>query len=205
MNIKTLSLVSILLLGTVILVGCGSSNEENVWLANPASVYCEDNWWTLEIENSDEWSVWICRFDDWSYCEEWSYYRGECIEGDIIYNTIWDDEVIIDETPLVVSEKYSDEELISAASVINDVVTNQFTVPIEFKDLSYAWDEVSNNECSNYEEYDDCVVFVSNIHIPDVDVEMAWAFEPNTDIDWYGWTLGRKAWGQWEAITWWLW
>ena len=44
MNIKTLSLVSILLLGTVILSGCGSTNEENVWLANPASVYCEDNW-----------------------------------------------------------------------------------------------------------------------------------------------------------------
>jgi hypothetical protein len=55
-----------------------------------------------------------------------------------MYNTIGDDEVIIDETPLVVSEKYSDDELISAASVINDVVTNQFTVPIEFKDLSYA-------------------------------------------------------------------
>jgi predicted small secreted protein len=30
MKKKTLSLVSILLLGTVILAGCGSSNEENV-------------------------------------------------------------------------------------------------------------------------------------------------------------------------------
>ena len=52
MNIKTLSLASVLLLCTVILVGCGSNNEENVWLANPASVYCEDNWLTLEIDNS---------------------------------------------------------------------------------------------------------------------------------------------------------
>ena len=46
-----------------------------------------------------------------------------------MYNTIWDDEVIIDETPLVVSEKYSDEELISAASVINDVfLGGMFTI-----------------------------------------------------------------------------
>jgi hypothetical protein len=33
-------------------------------------------------------------FDDGSYCEEWSYYRGECEKGEIIYNTNEEDYVL---------------------------------------------------------------------------------------------------------------
>lgn len=52
--------------------------ENEVWMANPASVYCEENGWNLEII-FDYWeSYWICHFPNWSSCEEREYFRWEC-------------------------------------------------------------------------------------------------------------------------------
>ena len=52
--------------------------QDNVWMANPASVYCEENWWTLELIFDNGESYWVCNFEDWSFCEEREFYRGEC-------------------------------------------------------------------------------------------------------------------------------
>lgn len=49
-----------------------------VWIANPASVYCQKNWWTLEIQSDEKWQYWVCQFADGSSCEERAYYRWEC-------------------------------------------------------------------------------------------------------------------------------
>jgi putative hemolysin len=51
---------------------------KSIWMANPASVYCERNWWTLEIKSDDKWQYGVCNFTDWSSCEERAYYRWEC-------------------------------------------------------------------------------------------------------------------------------
>jgi len=73
-----------------------STEESTGWLAeiaNPASVYCEENGGTLKIETAEDWNQsWICLFTDGSYCEEWSYFRNECKAGDIIYNTVSNEE-----------------------------------------------------------------------------------------------------------------
>lgn len=67
----------------IIFSGCGllDTNIPNESLNeswNPASIYCEQNWGTLEIV-PDEWWQWAkCNFDDWSFCEEWAYFHGEC-------------------------------------------------------------------------------------------------------------------------------
>jgi len=53
-------------------------HKDLIWMANPASVYCEKNWWSLVIENNEKGQIWICVFDDWSNCEEWAFYRWEC-------------------------------------------------------------------------------------------------------------------------------
>ena len=48
-------------------------------LANPASVYCEEQGHKLEIRkdaNGDE--AGFCIFEDGSECEEWAFFRGEC-------------------------------------------------------------------------------------------------------------------------------
>lgn len=96
MKTKNLGLVALLAAGVLTLTGCGDNTaapiEENVELANPASVYCEENWWILQIETAEDWSQsWICLFEDGSYCEEWSYFNNECQPGEIIYNTFSDE------------------------------------------------------------------------------------------------------------------
>ena len=48
-------------------------------MANPASLYCEQNGNKLEIVTAADGSQsGICIFPDGSSCDEWAYYRGEC-------------------------------------------------------------------------------------------------------------------------------
>lgn len=71
--------------GTVSTEGESASTEEEESeseVANPASVFCEENGGTLEIENQDSGQVGFCIFDDGSQCEEWAYYNGECFKGE---------------------------------------------------------------------------------------------------------------------------
>lgn len=46
-------------------------------LANPASVNCANQGFTLVLIKSTG----ICIFPDGTYCEEWSFYRGNCTKG----------------------------------------------------------------------------------------------------------------------------
>jgi len=50
-----------------------------VYMPNPASVYCEQNGNTLEIRTTDDGSQsGVCVFPDGNTCDEWAYFRGEC-------------------------------------------------------------------------------------------------------------------------------
>jgi putative hemolysin len=63
----------------------GASEEAPANMANPASVYCEEQGGTLEIRtdaNGGQYGV--CLFDDGSECDEWAYFRGECQPGESI-------------------------------------------------------------------------------------------------------------------------
>ena len=57
---------------------CDHSEPEPLGLANPASVYCQDQGGTLEMRTNDLGTAGYCLFPDGSECEEWAYYRGEC-------------------------------------------------------------------------------------------------------------------------------
>jgi len=196
------------LFAIVTLAGCNCNKEqnpsvENVGIANPASVYCGENGGTLQIETSEDWGqYWICMFEDGSYCEEWSYFRGECQAGEIIYNTV------TEQNNSVTSELYSEEDLAAAEDVIINRV-NEWEVIIESFEARYAWDEMSIanldycKELANakWENIDECIVFTSSFHIPEQDTPMAGSFEPNANIAWYGWYLGRATAGEWEILT----
>ena len=55
----------------------------NVGLANPASVYCEDQGGKLDIRTMENGSQYgVCMFDDGSECDEWEFYKAECSPGD---------------------------------------------------------------------------------------------------------------------------
>jgi putative hemolysin len=48
-------------------------------MPNPASLYCEENGNTLEIQTAADGSQsGVCIFPDGSSCDEWAYFRGEC-------------------------------------------------------------------------------------------------------------------------------
>jgi putative hemolysin len=62
----------------------GDSLSDIADMPNPASVYCEEHGGTLEIrEDAEGGQIGYCRFADGSVCEEWAFFRGECLEGGI--------------------------------------------------------------------------------------------------------------------------
>lgn len=77
MKIRSTLLVILFLL---ILSACNSpiSDTKND-IANPASVYCNEQGYKLDIRNNSDGSQYgVCVFNDTSECDEWKYYRGEC-------------------------------------------------------------------------------------------------------------------------------
>lgn len=48
-------------------------------LPNPASKYCVDQGYKLEIRSDESGNQYgVCIFPDGSECEEWAFFRGEC-------------------------------------------------------------------------------------------------------------------------------
>lgn len=78
---KLMTLGILLVLGfTLIASGCGTATTEpSTGLANPASVYCEEQGYRLEMRaDPDGGTYGVCIFLDGSECEEWAFYRGDC-------------------------------------------------------------------------------------------------------------------------------
>ncbi len=78
---KFSTLVFVLTLSVMIVSGCGTAAtpEPTTGMANPASVYCEGQGYTLEIRTDADGNQYgVCIFPDGSECEEWAFYRGEC-------------------------------------------------------------------------------------------------------------------------------
>jgi len=71
-----------LILGLFMILALLSACRREPGLANPASVFCEENGGTLEIRDEADGQVGYCVFPDGSECEEWAYYRGECGPGE---------------------------------------------------------------------------------------------------------------------------
>lgn len=92
MNKKSILTLSLLAWSAIFLAGCTTENtpeiESETWIANPASAYCEKNWWILEIVSDESWDRWKCIFENWNWCEEWSYYNWECDENSLINDEI---------------------------------------------------------------------------------------------------------------------
>lgn len=85
---KTMARISILLLiWTLILVACADQEaepQEAAGLANPASVYCQEQGGKLVIQKrGDGGEYGVCLFEDNRQCEEWAMYRGDCPLGGI--------------------------------------------------------------------------------------------------------------------------
>jgi putative hemolysin len=65
----------------VSLVGCSKEtpNDNNTGIANPASVYCEEQGGDSVIRDMDAGGQnGYCQFQNGKMCEEWAFFRGEC-------------------------------------------------------------------------------------------------------------------------------
>jgi putative hemolysin len=84
---KLFTLALMLTLSTLIFSGCVTPTcvtptlEPDTGLANPASVHCEEQGYTLEMRTDENGTYGVCVFPDGSECEEWAYFRGECGPG----------------------------------------------------------------------------------------------------------------------------
>lgn len=56
-----------------------SCAAEKVEMANPASVFCVESGYTLEIRTNPHGGQYgVCIFPDKKECEEWAFFRNEC-------------------------------------------------------------------------------------------------------------------------------
>jgi len=64
--------------GVLALAGTQAPLTPGPGLPNPASEYCVELGYELEIVNEADGQVGMCIFPDDTQCEEWSFFRGEC-------------------------------------------------------------------------------------------------------------------------------
>lgn len=57
--------------------------QEQIGLANPASINCIEKGGTLEIRENKQGQYWVCLFEDNRQCEEWALLRGYCPVGGV--------------------------------------------------------------------------------------------------------------------------
>jgi putative hemolysin len=71
--------MKIILTFAIIMMALAACTAPQANMPNPASVYCEQNGNTLEIQTAADGSQsGVCVFPDGSTCDEWAYFRGEC-------------------------------------------------------------------------------------------------------------------------------
>ena len=168
-----------------------------IGMANPASVYCEEQGGTLTIvEDKEGNQSGMCKLADGTEVEEWEYYRANHKDETA---TTWD-VATWDVAPL-----YTAEDLKAAEKTITEEGFGKMTVKVENVKLTYMGDEKSTSELKYCQELDatveECAVYESEFYIPQQDAQMAWAFEPDTTLTGYQWYLGRTKGGEWKILT----
>lgn len=59
--------------------------EPTAAIANPASVNCVENGGTLDLRTNDLGAYGVCIFPDGSQCEEWAFFSGRCVKGNLFF------------------------------------------------------------------------------------------------------------------------
>ena len=76
--------IIVLALAGLLFGACGGdepTDTDESGLANPASVYCEEQGGTVDLREGAEGTYGVCVFPDGSECDEWAFFRGECAAG----------------------------------------------------------------------------------------------------------------------------
>ena len=175
----------------------------------------------INIEWWDESEGWASFVRQWvaNYVKDWDNYKisVECVADFVdwsLWTTYWDPELVSEGTGAIIekvdfwkgsSDVYSQDELQSAVDAIMYTVNNDWKVTVKMQEIEYQGDEASTSNLDYCKELSgdvaQCVFFKTNFFIPEQDVEMAWAFEPNKTMKDYEWYLGRTESGDWKVLT----
>ena len=124
MKTRTLWLIALLAIGALILTGCNwnksnpeiineeantnveanvneeeNAAEEMAGMANPASVYCEEQGVELIPMADEEWNQYaMCRLADGTEVEEWEYYRANNPVEEENVEEVAEEETVAEET-----------------------------------------------------------------------------------------------------------
>lgn len=72
----------VLLIAALAVAACGGRAEPTADMANPASTFCINQGYEVEIRTAADGSQQgFCIFTDGTECDEWAFYRGECGPG----------------------------------------------------------------------------------------------------------------------------
>jgi len=58
-----------------------SKKITNTQIANPATVNCIENGGKSSIVDRTEGQIGMCKFPNGTVCEEWAYFKGECLKN----------------------------------------------------------------------------------------------------------------------------
>jgi len=78
---RRFSIIVLLFLATTFFAACIRADVPKAGLPNPASKNCGDKGGTLSIITLAAGEAGICVFSDGSACDEWAFFRGECVPG----------------------------------------------------------------------------------------------------------------------------
>ena len=188
---KLLWLAAALAVWTLLLAGCAEKDP---------NAYCEENGGQAVAEEGGE--ATLCMFDDGSYCEAESFAANDCKAGEIIYNTIDNEEATEEE---IVEISFSDEDIEAAKDTIVNSGFGSWTLIVDNIKIDYMWDEKAGLEQKYCKELDpsidECIVMESEFFVPEQEVEVAGGLEKNQTASGYEWYLGRTGTGEWKILT----
>lgn len=82
-------LIWLLIVGVISLSWCWREPEPT--FTSPMS-YCEENWWIVEDRQEELWTgIFVCKFDDWSYCILEDFANNKCNKWEQYFITIWEE------------------------------------------------------------------------------------------------------------------
>lgn len=78
-TMKKIAILALVLFVAISLIGCAQKTQQNSQIANPASVYCEQQGGKTQIITAADGSQsGNCILANGTVCDEWAYFRKEC-------------------------------------------------------------------------------------------------------------------------------
>lgn len=145
---KTKLAVILLWISLLITSACSinQNKKPEVWLANPASVYCEENGWKLELVFDFGETYGVCHFPDWSFCEEREFYREECFPS---WNNTWSNQDIkIIDFKTCMTAWYPIMESYPRQCKYNETTFTEEIEEIDKENIKNTWDKSAEVVCT---------------------------------------------------------